>query len=337
MRRVRDIVTAGLRPVMAREDAAVLGAVRGRVDTDGRRLWAVLRGELCPADEGAERFHAATGLDQPTCERVLGFGHVQAMALGRALTTERRHQAEAAEAAALFNLGIALFDHVTDRLTAAAERLDRAVTPESLARLGAAGGPLELTGHPALDPLIRLIGSFFARCRQLERHVGGLERLHTLVGRMHRAQTGSSVLRRAEVPADGALLAGLGDKSALPLLTMAHIMALAEADPATLLEAEPAIVRLGEAMWILDDLVDLAEDWRAGVWTRPWLLCALRAPGLAPDAPLELALDALLASGVVAAETARLAGLLTPSPPLAPSGPLAEAMLCTASSWLAVL
>lgn len=330
MQIVRDRLDTALQDA----SAPALSALRGRVDTNGARLWAILAPEIAPDPHAADALYRATGLDSATFARILGFGHVQAMALADALQTTRRHRAEAAEAAALFNLGIALFDHVTDRLNTSARRLGAVVTPHALAALLHSAEALPLTGDPALDPLLRLIASFFARCALLSRRRDAMDSLHTLISRLHRAQLASSTLKRHMVAADLGLLTDLHAKSALPMLAMAHVMSLAEPDGGRLAAAEPAITRLGEALWLADDLVDLAEDWEAGIWTRPWLLCALKCPELDVGAPLPVALRALLASGVVAAEADELAGRLQPQPPLPSGGDLQLTIAMSVISWL---
>jgi hypothetical protein len=61
----------------------------------------------------------------------------------------------------------------------------------------------------------------------------------------------------------------------------------------------------GEAIWIVDDLADIREDWSAECWSRPlWLLAR------APDETAANAQDAihrLLATGIAASEAHRLA------------------------------
>ncbi len=331
MQIVRGRVDAALQDA----SAPTLSALRGRVHSEGGRLWAIVAPEIAGDPRGAGALYRATGLDSATCARILGFGHVQAMALADALETARRHRAEAAEAAALFNLGIALFDHLTDHPDAAARRLGDVVTPHTLAALSRAAQPLALTGDPALDPLLRLIGSFFARSAALGRREGATGSLRALIMRLYRAQLAASALMRGVVAADLGLLAELRDKSALPLLAMAHVMSLAEPDADRLAAAEGAIARLGEALWLADDLVDLAEDWEAGIWTRPWLLCALKCPDLKASTPLTAAVDILLASEVVSAEADELADRLLPRSPLPAGGDLQRTIAMSVRSWLA--
>src|SRR5262249_27978660 len=66
----------------------------------------------------------------------------------------------------------------------------------------------------------------------------------------------------------------------------------------------------GDAIWIVDDLVDLYIDWEAGTWSRPLWVRARRDPGAEPPASAVAAIEELLETGVVGAEARRLSGRL---------------------------
>jgi hypothetical protein len=70
-----------------------------------------------------------------------------------------------------------------------------------------------------------------------------------------------------------------------------------------------AATLVGEAFWIVDDLVDVVADWEAGCWSRPlWLLLERgeETPVSGADA-----LARMVASGIAGAEAQRLGQLLT--------------------------
>ena len=65
----------------------------------------------------------------------------------------------------------------------------------------------------------------------------------------------------------------------------------------------------GEAIWIVDDLADIREDWEAGSWSRPLWMLARSAAETPSDA--SLALRRVVEMGTVDAEARRLADRLT--------------------------
>jgi hypothetical protein len=101
----------------------------------------------------------------------------------------------------------------------------------------------------------------------------------------------------------------LRNKSVLPSVALALIASLSGPAPtAGRLRSVRGLGQLaGELLWIVDDLVDAAEDWRAGTWSRPWLLHAWWRGRIIGEATTEAeAIAMLLDSGVVHAEAGRL-------------------------------
>jgi hypothetical protein len=266
------------------------------------------------AGEGAELMDEGVrslGLAEQVAPRLLGFGWQQADALAALAGTPLSVRPEVAHLGALFNLGIVLFDVISDRYPERARLLLGRVTPEFLeAHLGGRSAAATASGDAAVDLLVALIGEFFARSRALG---GGGSEQHVfsgLIRAMYGAQRYATATRRDQVGATPRMWRELRRKSALPMATMAHLALLAEADAdATRRLAVRTSGRLaGNALWIIDDLADLHEDWHAGCWSRTLWLLARVTGELPPDA--DGALRRVIDSGIVAAEARRLAATL---------------------------
>jgi hypothetical protein len=304
----------------------------------GRRLLPrALSGD--GADQLAEAARSL-GLAEPVLPRILGFGWQQADGLAELAATPASRRAEVAHLGALFNLGIVVFDMVSDRFPERATLLLRRVTPEFLdAHLGGAQERPPASGDAAIDLLVVLIGEFFSRCNNL----GGDRHDRVAFGRLIRAMYGAerfaTATRRDQTPPTLRVWRELRRKSALPMGTVAQLALLPEphADEARRLAARTSARLAGEAVWIVDDLADVHEDWDAGSWSRPlWLLARSsdEPPGDADDA-----LRRVVGTGIVSAEARRLAAALSRLGELADGyGPtFLKSVQATIHAWLEAL
>lgn len=284
--------------------------------------------------ERIERAAASIGVSRGDIERVVGLGFEQAAALGQLVGTE---DPEAARLGALFNLGICLFDVLFDRHPARAEALAGVLDPAALAAQIAEGRPFASAGDAAVDLVLAIVTAFFRGAAALpgyRAHAGSFARL---IMQMHAGELASTHARRDAVPATRAVLRHLRAKSALPLRTVALLARLGR--PSGVVDFDEARVRAmvgwaGDALWIVDDLVDAREDWLAGIWSRPWWLMAQGGRSLGPT--VELAMARLWGSGILEAETVRLASRLRRLRAAAVPGgeALAETIGITVRSWV---
>jgi hypothetical protein len=252
------------------------------------------------------------GLADPVLPRLFGLGAQQAGGLVRIAGTPTRAQPDVARLGGLFNLGVALFDHMCDEFPKRAELLLAQVTPEALdAQLAGRGCAAPASGDAGVDLLVALIADFFKGVRGL----GGAARDRRTFGRLIRGMySGERFVTRARRERDqptSVVWRELRRKSVLPMETMALLALIAHPNASV---EERSAVRVaaalaGEAIWIVDDLADVREDWHAGCWSRPlWLLA--HAPGETP-ADGEDAIRRLLDTGIAAAEAQRLAERLS--------------------------
>jgi hypothetical protein len=272
------------------------------------------------------------GLADAVLPRIFGLGVQQARGLAAIAGTPRVAEREVGRLGGLLNLGVALFDHVCDELPERAELLLAQVTPDALdaglagtvdtqlagaadaqlagtadARLAESeGSAAPACGDAGVDLLMAVIADFFRGARKL----GGTARDRKRVGHLIRSMYGGERLvtetGREESGATQEVWWALRRKSVLPMETMAALALLAHpnADIEQRSRARVAAALAGEAIWIVDDLADMVEDWGAGCWSRAlWLLA--HAPGEVP-ADGEEAIRRLLDTGVAAAEARRL-------------------------------
>lgn len=122
-----------------------------------------------------------------------------------------------------------------------------------------------------VDPQLRLLLMLIATFAKISHTLHDLhgnndawQALNNLIRQMYEAQrrvTGTAFPSRAEM-AD--LLPLVHAKSALPALAHLHIARLAGPTANRLVETEQVSRQLGEILLLMDDLVDLLEDWRRG-------------------------------------------------------------------------
>ncbi len=287
----------------------------------GLAQMAKYRGEALMADAprllGRATSHHLTasagdlGVNAADVSRVLGHGWLQTAALARLTGVDPAVQEDVAALGALFNFGVVLFDSTLDRSPEQARLLLDRLTPATIESLLAgrdALGPPAESG--AVGVLLVLIETFFRRGRALV--APGAEPVWDELARVIRAMYGAELFS-ARVRREGSVptldvLRQLRRKSALPMWTMTLLGLLTKPSACTpALRAN--VTRAGEALWIVDDLVDLREDWLGGGWSRPWWLLARRDGG--PPRSLAEALGSMQDSGIVAAEAARLARRLS--------------------------
>jgi hypothetical protein len=277
----------------------------------GRRL---LPGALA-SELGASRHEAkpagSLGLADPALPRILGLGCQQAAGLATIAGTPARARPEVARLGGLLNLGVALFDHVCDKSPQRAELLLAMVTPERLdEQLRAGGRAAPSSGDASVDLLMALIANFFTGVHGLGGSARDRRAFAHLVRGMYGGQRFVTRAKRERDPPTPRVWWELRHKSVMPMETMALLALLAHPQAGT---QRRSTVRLaaalaGEAIWIVDDLADVGEDWSAECWSRPlWLLA--RTPS-ETAASAEDAIRRLLATGIAAAEAHRLAGRL---------------------------
>ena len=339
---VRDAVAAAGFDI----DDATLRSLEDAKDAAGERLADGPVGALARACGGWRAVRAALGLDERPIARVLGFGALQTRAFGAALGLDGLAIEEAAVTGAIFNLGVALFDRVSDGFPLRAERLLARISPTALARAqGSEDRPGErfaTTGDLGVDFVLALADDFFARARALvrpgSRPAAAAAMLAAAIPRMYDAEVTASRAWRATTRPDEGLLASLEDKSVLPAWAMALLPLLAFPGAPRAEDVGPAFREIGCVLWLVDDLVDLREDWESGRWSRPWLLWERGGHGVA-RAPLPAAdaVAAFLVSPVAAAERDALAALLRRVgrglPAAGPGSALDRVLRATVASW----
>lgn len=329
---IRAAVVSALQRAGLELSPTELAAGRQAMLANGEALWPValptLQAGCAPLLRQAAR---ALRLPDAALARTLGHGQQQARLLAERAGALPSLVPEVTRLGALFNLGIALFDGLCDEHPERAALLLHKVTPQTLAS-AAAGLPLPPCGDPAVDLLLFLIVEVLAGARCLGGPAALQRELDAAIVTMYQAERLSLSARRSTTGPTLAVLRLLRRKSALPIATVALLAALAHppAEPHPLDALRRDARRAGQVLWLIDDLVDVKEDWLADAWSRPLWLWARR--GQAPALTLDGALSALLESGVIADEARRLVRLLRALS--APQDPLGLALLAAVWSWL---
>jgi hypothetical protein len=291
-----------------------LDRLRAKTIASGARL--ATSGAAFVTTDGNTRLEAgAAALDVRDIDlhRMLGHGLEQAAALAELVETEGSHRAEVERLGALWNFGMCIFDLVLDRFSERAPLLYARVTPAALeVRLRGPSGATELSGEPGVDLLLTVIAEFFDGARALGGPAAARRELAAAVLAMYHAELFVAQARRDEVPPSFAVLRQLRRKSALPmwLTALLGLLGRSPLDEERVAELRSLVGLAGEALWTIDDLADIREDFRAGGWSRPLWIGARRSSGEPTPRDGNEALERLVASGVVADEAARLASKL---------------------------
>jgi hypothetical protein len=307
---VHDVlVAAGLQPQGARirkEQRAAL--------TAGAKLLPVVEATLSgPVPGRLTTAVRSLDLHPGSLPRLLGYGWLLTDGLAGIAGTPRGDRAAAARLGALFNLGVVLFDRICDRYPERRDTLFTQVEPADLEAwfAGSPSLPKQASGDPAVDVLTTLIAHFAARSLALGATARDRQAFAELIAAMYEAERSvtTRVSRTTTGPTDE-VWQMLRGKSVLPMHAMAALALLPcphgdeTGRAATRLAADLA----GDALWIVDDLADLGEDWATGCWSRPlWLLA--RRNGVSARSADE-AESIVAASGIHAAEAAELADRL---------------------------
>ncbi len=241
------------------------------------------------------------------------------------LTGSHARAQRAGERCALLNGFLALCDRICDDMPMLYPQLSRIVTGRAItaACVGDAPAAAQAFAHPYdTDPTVKLastmLASWLEQCRTDSRlatdgaecaTAGGrwlMERIADTATRAWAAESASRRLGFDRNPHDDATLDNLLAKSQLPAWLL-FLSACAGPHPDTdaLQAAEAPILALGEAIGLLDDLVDCEEDLRAGSWSLVWIAHARQA-GLPDFRDPAVALRTLAAGKCVDALAHRL-------------------------------
>jgi hypothetical protein len=247
------------------------------------------------------------GFSRAAMERVFGHGWQQASGFA-ALAGVRAHSAPAvARLGGLLSLGIVLFDHVIDNLAERGSILLEELNPSVLfsSSVGARTRHVDL----AVDFLAALALEIVAGARRLGGRPDDSETFVQLLNAMYRGESMSVAIRRIDAPPSREVWEFMRCKSALPA-TAVGVVALLGNPTASNAQRDlvaAAATLMGDAFWIVDDLVDIQSDWEAGCWSRPlWLL--QKQTGENPGSG-ETAIRRVLDTGIAASE-AQLLGLV---------------------------
>jgi hypothetical protein len=270
---------------------------------------------------------------------VMSFGYEVGCGMHAVVEAPEAGRAAAARLCALFNLGIALFDQVSDQSPDGHERLTAAFDKRTLVRL--LEDPEESLrllgwrgGDAAVDLLFRVIGAFF---QQLHHATGSAVntarwlRLSALLQRAYEAELTCIDPRASERPAVE-LIAAANRKSAIPFEVMLQLVAIcADEDLGAdcMARGDELATHLGVIFRLVDDLADLARDGRSGAVNTIRLEARRRADGPLVQEQIRLALRRVRThfDGV----TGILVGLDTS---LAETNWFREVLLAYITSWI---
>jgi hypothetical protein len=243
-------------------------------------------------------------------QTALAFGAVTVPILVRGQRDPRRPAASIELVCAMFNLGIGLVDGLCDddpesggALLELVREHDLAGAAEESRRRGwlRAALPAALEGDPTVEFTVQIIEAFFETL-----HASYPEEAKLRHGVGAQLCAALEAERQSVVgPPDGAGRDQLIECSRLTSVLPFQILeSLAGGDPAL---NEPRVgTQLGEAMWRIDDLVDLCDDARSGS-LNAILLWAAPGAGRPGERDLLTALERLPASAAIAGAAAEAA------------------------------
>jgi hypothetical protein len=241
----------------------------------GNRIKAELLRRLFDADdfqylESDQAFGLPKARFYKRLPRVLAFGYELGCGLAKLLGAEPHRCHQIAKVCSLFNFGISVFDLIVDRNTDLVPVLAKHFDGTTLLRLcaDAAAADELLTAAKRVTPaelriLLKVIAWFFDEVYRQHASSKQDEVFRTLSGLLdqaYRAQMASvHDVGMAQMTVSRA-------KSTLPFIIMGQLACLyaVPTDSDVLSAAHRVAAEIGDLFWEIDDLVDLAEDCRAG-------------------------------------------------------------------------
>lgn len=306
MSALRELVTQSLvNAGMYIDDVRFDQARREAATAAARHLRTTVQ-RICGADPAA--IAGSTGLSVGALARMFGHGWQQAAGFGMFARVPACRLADVARLGALLNLGIVLFDHVVDTFPERRSALTSRVNAQLLATVPSADAAR--SGDLGIDAVAAIAAEVIWGARRLGGRADDLERFGHIIAAMQKGEVASLQDRHPGDAPSAVVWQALYAKSALPATAMAVLATLANPAASDSIRAivDRAAALIGEAFWIIDDLVDTQVDWEAGGWNRPLWLLLKRIDE--PPASGEDAVRRLLETGVAGAEAQRLSQVL---------------------------
>jgi hypothetical protein len=206
--------------------------------------------------------------------RSLSFGYDMGTSIHRLLVRDGLVRSEIGKLCALFNFGITIFDAICDRMTDTADLLHRRFderTLQTLIREPQRASVLEasISQLPSVEArvVLRVICAFFSRLHATVRvpyTSDAWRRFEGLVLEAYRAELSSSNQQSLDRSAIAMTLVASERKSTIPFQIMFQVALICEPSASHSNELVEIIQSLGRTFWLMDDLVDLTEDFRVG-------------------------------------------------------------------------
>ncbi len=211
--------------------------------------------------------------------RQFGFGYSLGYQISEILGGKSSENHEAGVIAALFNMYASLFDEICDNYPHLVSRLTEIVNAESLAKaMGAHEDvrvPLAVSDQD--DILIKTVclfmNHYFAKCHALKPVNRTYEEFQNLILDLYNGELQSLRCTFTFDANSADIYRILYTKSALPswAIFLTSFMCLRQEPKCNFVELKNAMVGLGKAIWIADDLSDVLEDLNRNRWSYVWL------------------------------------------------------------------
>ncbi|MEO1188999.1 MAG: hypothetical protein AAFW60_07995 [Pseudomonadota bacterium] len=244
---------------------------------------------------------------------MLAFGHELGLGFRR-LQGKGNNAESIARLAALFNVGVSLFDLLHDSFPDLAsmfssyfdgELLERSIhNPDGMSSLKA---DIECVPEPELRILLRIITAFFDGVRRSRRGRPIPERLGATLSEAYRMEILS--LSAGHPKSLGKASEISRAKSTMPFIVIREL-ARVRSSKTREKKTDAAALQIGEIFWLLDDIVDLVADVRQGALNS----VLVSAGNLNPEsnaADVGSVLAALLESSILEDVADRLVDLIT--------------------------
>lgn len=215
--------------------------------------------------------------------RLFSFGYSLGYQISEILGGQGSENHEAGVISALFNMYASLFDEICDNYPHLVSRLIEIVNVKSLAKAIDADEKLGMCIPLAVsdrdDILLRTVcmfmNQYFTRCR-IQKPIKNrmvYEEFQSLILDLYKRELQSLQCTFTSNTNSADIYRILFTKSALPSWTifLTSFMCLKREPKCNFVELKNAIVGLGKAIWIIDDLSDVFEDLDRNRWSYVWL------------------------------------------------------------------